>query len=103
MSHPYNSAYMKLFQSFDKTIITLCQFYCGEMPFEQLLRIRTLNFYVKLNSIDVSPANLCYKWFGEEDFTLIASKYNVVRSDQPFSIREKIVKCFNESANALSF
>jgi hypothetical protein len=44
LSHPYNSVYMKLFQSFDKTIITLCQFYCGEMPFEQLLHIRILNF-----------------------------------------------------------
>ena len=93
---------MKLFQSFDKTRITLCQFYCGEMPFEQLHHIRILNFYAKLYSIDVSPANLLYKWFGEQDFEFIASKYNVGRSDQPFLIREKFLRWFAESANALS-
>ncbi len=102
LSHPYNSVYMKLFQSFHKTVITLCQFYCGEIPFEQLLHIRTLNFYAKLNAVDVSPANLLYKWFGEDDFTLIASKYGIVRSDQPFLIREKILSCFAETANALA-
>ena len=34
-------------------------------------------FLVIIYSIDVLPANLLYKWFGEEDFALIASKYNV--------------------------
>ena len=78
------------------------QFYCGEIPYEQLLHIRTLNFYAKLNAVDVSPANLLYKWFGEDDFTLIASKYGIVCSDQPFLIREKILSCFAETANALA-
>ena len=45
---------------------------------------------------------MLYKWFGEEDFALIASKYGIVRSDQPFLIREKIVRCFAETANALA-
>ena len=76
--------------------------HCGEIPFEQLLHMRTLNFYAKLNSVDASPANLLYKWFGEEDFALIASKYGIVRSDQPFLIREKIVRYFAETANALA-
>ena len=35
LSYPYNSVCMKLFQSFNNTIMTLCQFYCGQLPFEQ--------------------------------------------------------------------
>ena len=96
LSHPYNSAYMKLFQSFNKNIITLCQYYCGDLPFEQLLHIRTMNFYVKLIALDSSPASLLFKWFGKRDFDEIAGKYNILLTDQPCTIRDKIQALFNE-------
>ena len=44
----------------------------------------------------------CISGFGEEDFALIASKYGVVRSDQPFMIKDKILSCFAETANTLA-
>jgi len=45
LSHPYDSVYMKIFQSFNRKTVMQCQFYCGELPLEYLIDKRTLNFY----------------------------------------------------------
>jgi hypothetical protein len=101
LSHPYNSVYMKLFNSFDKNVITKCQFYCGDLPFEHYLHFRTLNFYTRLNELEFSPANLLFKWTGSPEFHAIAIKYNVVLGDQPYQIREKVHQFFSEAVNAM--
>ena len=49
LSYPYNSVFTKLFSTFDKNIITVCQFYYGLLlPFSYELDRRTLIFYAKL-------------------------------------------------------
>jgi len=101
LSHPYNSAYMKLFQSFNKQVITMCQFYCGELPLEQLIHIRTMNFYLKLNTFDFSPASLLFQWFGKQDYDAIAFKYNILPTDHCFQIKEKITNFFMDFAYTL--
>src|SRR5271163_3889607 len=44
LSHTFNSIYMKLFSSFDKSVISLCQFYIGQLPLHFLLDLRYLQF-----------------------------------------------------------
>ena len=75
--------------------------YCGDLPFEQLLHIRTMNFYDKLIALDSSPASLLFKWFGKRDFDEIAGKYNILLTDRPCTIRGKIQTLFNELARNL--
>ena len=101
LSYPYNSVFMKLFKSFNKNIITLCQFYCRELPLEYLLHSRKLNFYSKLNMAELSPASLLFKWFGKQELDAIAAKYNIMPSDYVGEATNKIWTVFTEVAREL--
>jgi hypothetical protein len=102
LSYPYNSAYMKLFNSFNNKIITLCQFYCGHLPLSHILDLRTLKFYAKLNFTNISsPASILYKWFGKSEFIDTACKYNITGSDQVSVYEAKISKSFEISIISL--
>ena len=74
LSYPYNSVFMKLFKSFNKNIITLCQYYCGELPLEYLLHSRNLNFYSKLNMAESSPASVLYRVTHKFVFKVVSLK-----------------------------
>jgi hypothetical protein len=103
LSYPYNSVFMKLFKSFNKNIIMLCQYYCGELPLEYLLHSRNLNFYSKLNMAESSPASVLYKWFGKREWDKIATdtKYNIMPTDFASGIAKKIWTVFTEVAKNL--
>jgi len=81
---------MKIFKSFNKNIITLCQFYCRELPLEYLLHTRNLNFDSKLNMAELYPASLLFKWFGKREWDSIAVKYHIMPSDYVDEITNKI-------------
>ena len=49
----------------------------------------------------ISPASLLYRWFGQEDFMAIASKYDILQNDPPYKYQEKICKHFAELAGKL--
>lgn len=97
LTFPYNSVYMKLFATFDKSIINLCQFYCGELPLAYIVNLRTLNFYANLAMLRCSPANILYKWFGAAERAEIASLYNIVETDSIGMFRHKVHVSFNNS------
>ena len=78
MSYPYNSAYMKLFSTFDKNIISLCQFYSEELPLSYAVDLRTLNFYVKLSEMSSNPSNILFKWFSSDESSALERKYGIV-------------------------
>jgi hypothetical protein len=99
LSYPYNSAFMKLFNTFNSNTIAQCQFYCGVLPFEYLLNVHTLNFYDRLKQCKRSPANILYTWFGDKDFDSIASKYSIGRQDNPNQYKVKIWNTFSEFIN----
>ena len=46
--HAYNSVFSKLFNSFDKDIITSCQYYCGYLSFDKLYEMYRYSFLLKL-------------------------------------------------------
>jgi hypothetical protein len=100
LSYPFNSAYMKLFNSFNINVITACQFYCGQLPLEYAIDLRTLNFYSKLRFYDLnSPACILFKWLGEEEFANIAAKHGIINTD-PFTLyNSKIWSTFENIAS----
>ena len=77
LTYPYNSAYMKLFSTFDKNTITLCQFYSGELPLSYAVDVQTLNFYTTLRELNCNPSNILFKWFGNEELIALESKYGI--------------------------
>ena len=67
ISYPYNATYTKLFSTFDKNIITLCQYYSGELPSSYAVDLRTLNFYTRLSEGGSNPASILFEWFGKTE------------------------------------
>ena len=78
LQYPYNSAFTKVFSSFDAKIITQCQFYSGYLPLSYLADLRWLNFYNNICSQEYhSSAGILYRWFGSAECNAIAEKYNM--------------------------
>jgi len=102
VSYPYNAAFMKIFNSFDKKVISQCQFYCGYLPLHYLLDSCTLNFYSKLCRLDGNPANTLFKWFGLADREKINNKYNISCTDNCVVTKDKIWNCFAELINSVN-
>ena len=102
LSYPYNSVFTKLFSTFDKNIITLCQFYCGTLPSSHELDIRTLNFYEKLGAENPNPASVLFKWFGSQEYTSLLTKYEIEESSMAsFYLKERIRLSFHEECELL--
>lgn len=98
LTFPYNSVYTKLFSTFDKSVITLCQFYTCQMPLCYIIDARTLNFYSDLSHGTWSTSNYLFKWFGEAERKIIEEKYNILPSDSPYLSNMKIKKTFEHVA-----
>ena len=62
-----------------------------------------MNFYSKLNTAELSPASLLYKWFGKREWDKIATdtKYNIMPMDFASGIAYKIWTVFAEVAKNL--
>ena len=91
---------MKLFNSFNINIITACQFYCGQLPLEYAIDLRTLKFYSKLRFYDLnSPACILFKWLGEDDFSNIAAKHGINSTDPLTLCNSKIWSTFENIAS----
>jgi len=101
ISYPYNSVYSKLFSTFDKNIITMCQYYCGELPSTHAVDLQTLNFYVKLSASESNPANILFNWFGYQEAIDILNKYEMDESVAPKNFKQRIRHSFNNSCSTL--
>src|SRR6266404_8434808 len=98
ISYPYNSAFMKLFASFDKSVITFCQCYYGHLPLNYLVDLRALKFYDKLSVSDFNPASILYRWFGCREHNDTAEKYSITTSDLVGCYGYKIRKSLSDYA-----
>ena len=87
LSYPYNSAFMKLFSTFDKDVVRQCQYYCGYLPFSYLFDLRVLSFYSNLKINNANPANILFKWFGYSEWSQLADRYKILYTDSPNSFR----------------
>ena len=101
LSCPYNSVYIKLFSSFDKTVLTLCQYYLGHLLLSYVIDMRTLNFFAGLSGMNCSPANILYRWFGAAERASCALKYGIDVCDSQSMIAFKINQTFRVYAESL--
>jgi len=60
LTFPYNSGFMKLFETYDVKTITQCQFYSGSLAFNYLFDLKRMNFYSMLNASRENPAVFCF-------------------------------------------
>jgi len=77
LNYVHNSIFVKLFKSFDKSIIEQCHYYTGYLLFDTALELRRLQFLKKISKSPPSPANYMYKWFGAEEFRQLNAKLNI--------------------------
>lgn len=64
----YNAQFSKLFHTFDKNIISQCQFYTGYLPASLLLDNRKLNFLINIATGPQSQTKFLLKYVSQKDF-----------------------------------
>ena len=101
LTFPYNSAFMKLFSTYDLKIITQCQFYSGYLPLKFLLDLKCLNFYLLLGESCVSPASILFHWFGRAERDTVASEYEISDCNNSLSFVSLIWTAFEKHCKAL--
>jgi len=52
IENAYSLAFMKMISTYDKEIVTMCQFYMGKLPMEMEIGVRRLNFLSKFVTHD---------------------------------------------------
>src|SRR5580692_5114560 len=102
ISYPFNSACMKLFSTFDNSIVTLCQFYSGYLPLSYMLDLRTLNFYTNLSVNNCAPANVLFRWLGQGERDVLALKHNIANAIQSNNtIKYMVYQSFRDNVSVL--
>ena len=101
LAHPFNSVYTKLFSTFDKNVISLCQFYTGYLPLQYMLDLRMIRFFDALCVLpnEESPAKLLFKWFGEGEYNAVCNKHNIVATDSYNACKRKVWCSFETLCN----
>jgi hypothetical protein len=104
LTFAFNSVYVKLFSTFDKSVIMSCQYYTGQLPLKYLLDLRVLNFYrtLKRNSSSNSTASLLFDWFGMSELLVIIKRNGLHLSNSDWVCKQKMwslfeLSCLNQS------
>ena len=73
LEQAYSQIYAKIFKTFNKDVISLCQYYMGQMPIQLKIANRKLNFLFSLKSNN----NMFYRCFNRNDseLTSLISRY----------------------------
>ena len=97
----YNSVFAKIFKTADQNTISLCQYYCGTLPFNLLFELQRYKFLSKLllqgrlsrvSSIDITDIS---------DLTMYELKYDFKLSDSITVLKRKVWAVFNSMINPI--
>jgi len=101
LKYPYNSIYMKLFDTFDNNTISHCQFYFQQLPLEHLLNLRFLTFCHNIVTCCChSPACTLFYLCGSSEFKAVADSYGIDTNDSLLSYKRNVWQKFkNELDN----
>ena len=101
LNYPFRSIFVKIFSTFDNSVIEQCQYYTGYLPLKQSVNLKCLRFLKSLQRLPVSstPAGLLYKWFGTGEWHYLALQYDINLSDGPFIMKRKIWLHFQSELN----
>jgi hypothetical protein len=75
LEHPWSRAFMKIFNTFDNSIILQCQLFTGVLPLCHQYAIRAMTFY---SNLKISANSLCHEIFlvrGINDVKELSLKY----------------------------
>ena len=70
----YNQAFFKVFSTFDKDVVSQCQFYMGYLPLRTILDIRKLSFLTKIMSVEAQPIGCSIV---DEEYVMLCNKYDI--------------------------
>ncbi len=98
LEHPWSRAFMKIFNTFDNTIVVQCQLFTGVLPLRHQYTIRAMAFYANLK---ISENSLCREIFnsrGEKDVNELALRYCKDRPRPDFDqrYRDVVIKFFED-------
>ena len=99
LTYVYNAIFVKIFSTFNREIITQCQFYSGYLSFSHSYDLRKINFLRNLSLIGCSSANLLFQWFGREELKLLEAKYHLPPAHTPYSVRNAVWQHFSDGLN----
>ena len=97
----YNSIFAKISKTADQNTISLCQYYCGTLPFNLLFELQRYKFLSKLlqgrlsrlSSIDINDIS---------DLAMYELKYNFkTSSDSVTVMKRKVWAVFNAMINPI--
>ena len=88
----YNKAWSKIFHSFDKSVIRSCQFFCGYLPIEYQLDLRSLIFTKSLSWYPDPGLSRLFNYFSFDN--RLCEKYDIVDTDSISIIKSKVRQHF---------
>ena len=77
LEHPWSRVFMKIFSTFEASVISDCQYFSGYWPVEHLARCRKIKFMNSLMDSDNCVLNLMHQISAQRELAPIAAKYNV--------------------------
>jgi hypothetical protein len=97
LHNAYNSAFSKLFGSFDQTVIKYCQFYNYWLPLNFLIDQYRLNFYNNLSNVKGEAVSLLFIKYEANKFADLLVKYGINSSASKYCYKACIWKYFENT------
>src|SRR6266568_2092679 len=85
---------MKLFKTFNNSILQQVQYYSGYLPLAYIIDLHKLTFYYDLCYIDNSPASTLFKWCGWEEMVSLQQSYAIPEGTPKGSVKRFFEKSF---------
>ena len=99
-SHAYNSIFAKIFNSYDNTVLSHCQFYSGYLSFNVLYDLQRYTFLTKLIKGHYLHEKSVLDRSDFSDYLLLQNKYNLCGSDSHSKIKYSMWKKFEAQIGA---
>jgi len=79
----YNTAFAKIFSTYDKYVIHCCQYFCHRLPFSLTIDIRRLKFFLSLSQLTLNESVLClFETASKKEFNFLLAKHRLQGSDK---------------------
>jgi hypothetical protein len=76
LEHPWSRAFMKVFSTFDNSVVKQCQFFTGTLPLCHQYVIRAMTFYSRLKLLDNYLCREIFSARGQQDIASLAANYD---------------------------
>jgi len=99
LEHPWSRIFMKIFSTFDVTVVLQCQYFTGFLPVEHVARIRKIKLLRNMSISNNSVLRAIFLKTFDHELTPIANFYNIdhkcLISMSDTSVKELVKsKCF---------